>query len=80
MYLLKGVDETSICTYTVHVYFLKGVDETQLLAKAKANSKVQAHVLAFIEAEDKAAYVLDLFDTWVVRSTYLLWLSSRKEQ
>merc|ERR1719217_808555 len=45
-----------------------GVDEKQLLLKAKANSKVQAHVLGFIEAEDKAAYVLDLFDAWVVRN------------
>ena len=30
--------------------------EQQLLLKAKANSKVQAHVLGFIEAEDKAAH------------------------
>ena len=45
-----------------------GVDEKQLLVKAKANNKVQAHVLGFIQADDKAAYVLDLFDEWVVRN------------
>lgn len=45
-----------------------GVDEKQLLIKARANSKVQAHVLAFIEAEDKADYVLELYDEWVVRN------------
>mmetsp|Transcript_59517 Transcript_59517/g.136515 ORF Transcript_59517/g.136515 Transcript_59517/m.136515 type:complete len:715 (-) Transcript_59517:582-2726(-) len=43
-----------------------GVGEAELLQKAKANSKIQEHVLAFIEAEDKAGYVLDLFDRYVV--------------
>jgi len=45
-----------------------GVDEKALLLKARANNKVQEHVLRFIQAEDKAAYVLDLFDEWVVHN------------
>lgn len=45
-----------------------GINEAKLLAVAKTNSKLQPHVLAFIEAEDKAGYVLDLFEQWVVRN------------
>ena len=40
----------------------------ELLEKAMANSKVQPHVLEFIEATDKAKYVLDLFDKVVVNN------------
>jgi hypothetical protein len=39
-----------------------------LLSKARANSKIQTHVLDFISAEDKAGYVLELFDKWVVHA------------
>ena len=46
----------------------KGVSEKELLEKAMANSKVQPHVLEFIEATDKAKYVLDLFDKVVVNN------------
>jgi len=46
----------------------KGVTEKELKAKAMANSKVQAHVLAFIDAADKAQYVLDLYDKYVVHN------------
>eukprot|EP00908_Phaeocystis_cordata_P004427 Transcript_1481.p2 GENE.Transcript_1481~~Transcript_1481.p2 ORF type:complete len:432 (+),score=210.61 Transcript_1481:1069-2364(+) len=45
-----------------------GVDEKALLSKARANSKIQTHVLDFISAEDKAGYVLELFDKWVVKN------------
>jgi len=47
-----------------------GITEEELLVKAKANNKVQEHVLGFIAARDKAAYVLDLFDEWVVRNPH----------
>jgi len=46
----------------------KGITEAELLSKAKLNSKVQPHVLGFVEAADKAAYVLDLFDRWIVNN------------
>jgi len=45
-----------------------GVGEDELLQKAKSNLKIQPHVLAFIEAKDKASYVLDLFDRYVVHN------------
>jgi len=37
-----------------------GVTEEDLLLKARANDKIQSHVLGFISAKDKAQYVLDL--------------------
>jgi adenylosuccinate synthase len=46
----------------------KGVSEAQLIIKARANPKVQAHVLGFVEATDKAGYVLKLFDKVVVNN------------
>jgi len=46
----------------------RGITEAEVLAKAKSNSKVQPHVLGFINATDKAAYVLDLFDRVVVHN------------
>tara|TARA_B100000524_G_C23644555_1_gene367954 strand:- start:367 stop:897 length:531 start_codon:yes stop_codon:yes gene_type:complete len=45
-----------------------GVGEVGLLRKAKSNAKIQPHVLAFIEAKDKASYVLELFDRYIVRN------------
>jgi adenylosuccinate synthase len=45
-----------------------GVDETKLLEVAKQNKKMQPHVLDFILAKDKAAYVLDLYDKWIVNN------------
>jgi len=45
-----------------------GVGEEELLAKAKANNKIQKHVLGFIEAKDKGNYVLSLFDRYVVNN------------
>merc|ERR1711998_459382 len=44
------------------------VSESDLLQKAIENSKIQDHVLNFIKAKDKAGYVLDLFDEWVVNN------------
>jgi len=44
------------------------VTEADLLLKARANDKIQPHVLGFISAKDKAGYVLDLFDEWVVNN------------
>jgi len=46
-----------------------GVTEEDLLLKARANDKIQSHVLGFISAKDKAQYVLDLFDEWVVNNS-----------
>jgi len=46
----------------------QGLEESKLLELARANSKVQPHVLAFIEAKDKVQYTLDLFDRFVVRN------------
>lgn len=43
-----------------------GISESDLYEAAKANSKIQKHVLEFISAEDKAKYTLDLFDEFVV--------------
>jgi len=45
-----------------------GVSEKELLQKAQENTKIQDHVLHFITAQDKAGYVLDLFDDWVVNN------------
>jgi hypothetical protein len=42
-----------------------GVTEVDLLEKCKANARIQPHVLGFIEATDKAGYVLDLYDKCV---------------
>ena len=44
------------------------ITEAELLTKAKANSKIQEHVLNFITAEDKASYVLDLYLEHVVNN------------
>ena len=46
----------------------RGITEAELMQKARANSKVQPHVLGFVQAQDKAAYVLDLYDKWVVHN------------
>mmetsp|Transcript_49382 Transcript_49382/g.159647 ORF Transcript_49382/g.159647 Transcript_49382/m.159647 type:complete len:708 (+) Transcript_49382:69-2192(+) len=46
----------------------KSITEAELHEKAKANSKIQPHVLGFIAARDKAQYVLDLFDRYVVHN------------
>jgi len=45
-----------------------GVTEQEVLVRAKANTKIQKHVLGFLEAKDKATFVLDLFDEWVVHN------------
>ena len=45
-----------------------GLTERELLAKARANPKVQKHVLDFIEASDKEEYVLALYDRYVVNN------------
>lgn len=45
-----------------------GITEEELSAKAKANPKIQAHVADFITAKDKAGYVLDLYDKFVVNN------------
>jgi len=45
-----------------------GVTEADLLQKAGENGKIQDHVLKFITAKDKAGYVLNLFDEWVVKN------------
>jgi len=45
-----------------------GITEVQLLEKAKLNPKVQKHVLGFIEAKDKAAYLFELYDKYVVNN------------
>ena len=42
-----------------------GVTEVDLLEKCRANARIQPHVLGFIEATDKAGYVLDLYDKCV---------------
>jgi len=47
----------------------KSITEAELHEKAKANSKIQPHVLGFIAARDKAQYVLDLFDRYVVHNS-----------
>ena len=39
-----------------------GISEEELLRKARANPKVQKHVLDFIAAKDKAKYLFDLYD------------------
>eukprot|EP01050_Picozoa_sp_SAG11_P017059 SAG11_NODE_2408_length_3396_cov_2.260843_4_plen_73_part_00 len=48
------------CSQDMISYFgmLKVLDitEEELLVKAKANPKIQPHVLAFVEAKDKAEY------------------------
>ena len=44
------------------------VSEAELLTKARENSKIQKHVIGFIEAADKASYVLELFDRYVVNN------------
>lgn len=36
----------------------------------QANPKIQPHVLGFIQAQDKAGYVLDLFDKWVIHNEH----------
>lgn len=46
-----------------------GISEAELLAQARANAKIQDHVLGFITAPDKADYVFELFDRYVVNST-----------
>lgn len=43
-----------------------GITETELHEKAKQNTKVQKHVLDFIEASDKCQYLFDLYDKYVV--------------
>lgn len=43
-----------------------GITEDELYEKAKMNTKVQKWVLEFIKAEDKAKYVFDLYDRYVV--------------
>eukprot|EP01049_Picozoa_sp_SAG25_P006857 SAG25_NODE_536_length_7104_cov_4.295789_4_plen_419_part_00 len=43
-----------------------GVSEAELLVKAKQSSKMQKHVLDFIAAKDKAIFVFELFDRYVV--------------
>jgi len=50
--------------------FLKalGITEAELLAKARSNTKIQPHVLRFLEAEDKVGFVLDLYDETVVNN------------
>jgi adenylosuccinate synthase len=45
-----------------------GIDEQELLRKAKENTKIQKHVLDFISAPNKADFVLDLFDEFVVNN------------
>eukprot|EP00929_Paragymnodinium_shiwhaense_P008097 TRINITY_DN112024_c0_g1_i1.p1 TRINITY_DN112024_c0_g1~~TRINITY_DN112024_c0_g1_i1.p1 ORF type:complete len:659 (+),score=179.07 TRINITY_DN112024_c0_g1_i1:99-2075(+) len=45
-----------------------GISEEELHEKAKANTKIQPHVLDFIQAKDKAAYVLKLYDEQVVNN------------
>jgi len=47
---------------------VKGLSEADLLRVAEANPKIQPHVLGFIRAEDKAGYVLDLYDKWVINN------------
>jgi adenylosuccinate synthase len=46
------------------------ITEEELLTKARANERVQEHVLGFIAARDKEVYVLDLYDEWVVRNPH----------
>eukprot|EP01065_Artemidia_motanka_P032471 TRINITY_DN39484_c0_g1_i1.p1 TRINITY_DN39484_c0_g1~~TRINITY_DN39484_c0_g1_i1.p1 ORF type:complete len:645 (+),score=223.04 TRINITY_DN39484_c0_g1_i1:54-1937(+) len=43
-----------------------GITEEELYEKAKANRKIKPHVLAFIQAKDKAQYVMDLYKREVV--------------
>lgn len=45
-----------------------GIDEKKLLEKARENTKIPKHILDFITAEDKAKYVLDLYDKEVVNN------------
>lgn len=45
-----------------------GIDEDRLYEVAAANPKMQKHVLDFVKAADKAKYVFDLYDQWVVNS------------
>ena len=47
---------------------LLGKSEMELLTIAEQSSKIQDHVVDFIKAKDKAAYVLDLYDTYVVNN------------
>ncbi len=49
---------------------LLGKTEKELLVIAQQSSKIQPHVVDFIKApyEDKAAYVLDLYDQYVVHN------------
>jgi len=46
-----------------------GISEDTLFQQASKNPKIQKHVLEFIQAPDKAAYVLDLYDRWVVKNS-----------
>eukprot|EP01062_Namystynia_karyoxenos_P073173 TRINITY_DN70010_c0_g1_i1.p1 TRINITY_DN70010_c0_g1~~TRINITY_DN70010_c0_g1_i1.p1 ORF type:complete len:658 (+),score=252.44 TRINITY_DN70010_c0_g1_i1:85-1974(+) len=45
-----------------------GITEDELYEKAKDNRKIQPHVLAFIKADNKAQYVLDLYEKHVVNN------------
>lgn len=45
-----------------------GITEEELHEKAKANTKMQAHVLGFVKAADKADYLFDLYDRYVVNN------------
>lgn len=45
-----------------------GIDEKKLFEVASANTKIQKHVVDFITAPDKAAYVFQLYDKVVVNS------------
>jgi len=47
-----------------------GIDESKLYEVASKNPKVPKHVVDFIKAEDKAKYVLDLYDAWVVKNQH----------
>lgn len=47
---------------------LLGKTEDELLVIAQQSSKIQPHVVDFIRAKDKAAYVLDLYDQHVVNN------------
>ena len=45
-----------------------GKSEEELLAVARQSSKIQPHVLDFIQAPNKAKYVLELYDEFVVNN------------
>lgn len=45
-----------------------GITEDDLYESAKTNPKVQKHVLEFIKADDKAVYLLELYEKYVINN------------